>query len=158
MTTFYSEEVTNLDAVPPVPLSPIDHHGRLRIATVNYTQVANGSAGDIMHMCKLPAGRVVLLGGLSNLYINLVTGSMKVEMGWLAYTDLDGDAVAADPDGLDATLDVDTAGQFAVGSVLAAEGYVKIFESQAGVTLTMTFTTDVVAADSVKGHLTYVLD
>ena len=160
MTTFYSEEITNIDAVPPVALSPLDHHGRLRIATVNYDQVADGSAGDILEMCKLPAGRVILLGTLSNLYINLTTGSMKVEIGWLAYTDLNGDAVVADPNGLDSTKDVDTAGVFTIGSVAAvlAEGQNKTFESQDGVTLTMTFTTDVAADDSVKGNVTYVLD
>ena len=158
MTTFYSVEMTKVLATPPVPLSPIDHHGKLRMAAVTYQQVANGSAGDILQMCKLPAGRVKLHGLLSNLYINLTTGSMKVEVGWLAYTDLDNAAVAADPNGLDSTLDVDTAGIFNIGAVLAAVGNVKTFESTEGVILTMTLTTDVAANDDVNGYIAYVLD
>ena len=158
MTTFYSEEMTNILAVPTVPLSPIDHHGKLRMAAVTYEQVANGSAADILQMCRLPAGRVKVHGLLSNLYINLTTASMKVEIGWAAYTDLDGDAVAADPNGLDSTLDVDTAGIFNIGSVLATAGNVKTFESEEGVVLTMTLTTDVVAGDDVNGYIAYVCD
>ena len=158
MTTFYSVEMTNILAVPTVPLSPIDHHGKLRMAAVTYEQVANGSAADILQMCRLPAGRVKVHGLLSNLYINLTTASMKVEIGWAAYTDLDGDAVVADPNGLDSTLDVDTAGVFNIGSVLAAAGNVKTFESEEGVVLTMTLTTDVVAGDDVNGYIAYVCD
>lgn len=158
MTVFYSVEMTKVLATPPVPLTPIDHHGKLRMAKVTYTQVANGDAGDILQMCKLPAGRVELHGLLSNLYINLTTASMKVEVGWLAYTNLDDTAVAADPNGLDSTLDVDTAGTFNIGSVLAAVGSIKTFESTEGVVLTMTLTTDVVAADVVKGYIAYVAD
>jgi len=158
MATFYSEEMTNIRATPRVPLSPLEHHGKLRMAAVTYEQVANGSAGDILQMCKLPAGRVKLHGLLSNLYINLTTASMKVEVGWAAYTDLDGDAVAADPNGLDSTLDVETAGIFTIGSVLVAAGNTKTFESEEGVILTMTLTTDVVAGDDVNGYIAYTLD
>lgn len=158
MATFYSVEMTKILAVPKVPLSPIDHHGKLRMAAVTYEQVANGSAGDILQMCKLPAGRVKLHGKLSFLYINLTTASMKVEVGWAAYTNLDDTAVVADPNGLDSTLDVDTAGIFNIGSVLLAAGNVKTFESTEGVVLTMTLTTDVVAGDDVNGYIAYVSD
>jgi len=160
MATTYSNEMTDLRATPRVPQNPTELHGRVRIASVTYTQVANGSAGDIFQMCKLPAGRVKVLGGLSQLYINLTTASMKVEIGWAAYTNLAGTAVAADPNGLDATKDVDTAGVFSVGTVAAvlALGQNKVFESQDGVILTLTMTTDTVASDSVVGHIAYVLD
>ena len=83
---------------------------------------------------------------------------MKVEIGWAAYTNLDDTAVAADPNGLDSTLDVDAVGLFTIGSVLAAAGNVKTFESIEGVVLTMTLTTDVVAGDDVNGYIAYVLD
>ena len=158
MATFYSEEMTNILAAPPVPLAPIDHHGKVRMAGVTYTQVANGSAGDIIQLCKLPAGRVKLLGKSSQLYINLVTASMKVEVGWAAYTGLDGVAVVADPNGLDSTLDVETAAIFNIGSVLIAVGNIKTFESQEGVVITLTATTDVAASDNIIGFIAYVSD
>jgi hypothetical protein len=158
MATTYSEEMTNILATPPVPLTPLDHAGKLRLARVTYTQVANGSAGDIIQMCKLPAGRVTVHGLLSNLYINLATASMKCEIGWAAYTGLDGVAVDADPNGLDSTLDVEAAGIFNIGLVLVAVGSVKTFESQEGVILTLTATTDVAASDNVIGFIAYVAD
>jgi len=159
LTTFYSSEITDINqTVPPAPLQTVQSHGRLRIATVTYAQVANGSAGDLLQMCKLPAGRVTVLGKLCNLYHNLTTASMTLDIGWAAYTDFDGTAVAADPDGLDDGVDVDTAGQINIGSVLAAVGQIKTFESQEGVILTATFVTDVVANDVLKGYVVYVLD
>ena len=158
MTIFYSDEMTDLLAVPTVPFKPTDHHGKLRMARVTYTQVANGDAADTLQMCRLPAGRVTVHGLLSNLYINLTTGSMKVEVGWLAYTDLDGADVAADPNGLDSTLDVDAVGTFNICSVQVATGSTYTFESDEGVTLEMTLTTDVAASDSVVGFIAYVAD
>ena len=158
MTTFYSEEMTNILATPPVPLTPLELHGKLRMAAVTYSQVANGSAADVLQMCKLPAGRVRLHGLLSNLYINLTTASMFVDIGWLAYTDLDNAAVAADPNGINSALDVDAVGIFTIGVVGVADGNVFTFESQEGVILTMTLTTDVVAGDDVNGYIAYVLD
>lgn len=158
MATTYSEEMTNILATPPVPLTPIDHHGKIRMAGVTYDQVANGAAGDLVQLCKLPAGRVKVLGKSSFLYINAVTASMFVDIGWAAYTNLDDTAVDADIDGLDDNLDVDTAGIFNIGSIQVAAGGIKTFESIEGVVLTLTMVTDVVAGDDVNGYIAYVLD
>lgn len=160
MATTYSTEMTAVRATPPTVLNLNQHHGKLRMAKVTYTQAANGSAGDLIQLCKLPAGRVTVHGALSNLYINLTTASMKVEIGWAAYTGLDNVAVDADPNGLDATKDVDTAGVFTIGTVAAvlAVGSQKLFESRDGVVLTLTATTDVVASDSIVGFIAYSID
>ena len=53
MTTFYSTEMTKIRTVPSVPLSPVDHHGKVRYAKVTYLQVAAGDAGDLIQLCKL---------------------------------------------------------------------------------------------------------
>ncbi len=158
MATFYSDEMTDLLAVPTVPFKPTDHHGKVRMARVTYTQVANGDAGDLLQMCHLPAGRVTVHGLLSNLYINLTTSSMAIDIGWAAYTDLDGADVAADPNGLDSALDVDTVGTFNICSVQVATGSTYTFESDEGVTLEMVLTTDVAASDVVIGFIAYVAD
>ena len=160
MATTYSDEITNINATPPVALSPIDHHGKLRVAQVTYEQVANGDAGDLVHLARLPAGRVTLLGPLCNLYINATTASMKIDIGWAAYTNLDGTAVVADIDGLDDNLDAEAAGAFPVGTVsaVAVLGGRKTFESESGVIITLTMVTDVVAGDDVNGYLVYVSD
>ena len=158
MTTFYSDEMTNVRATPPVALSPLDHHGRLRVARFTYDQGSSaGSAGDIIQLAKLPAGRVALLGKLCVLYHNMTTGSNTLDVGWAAYTDLDGDAVAADGDGLDDGVDVETAGTINLGTVaaVAAVGSIKVFESQEGVIITATSVGIPAANDVLKGFLVY---
>ena len=160
MTTWYSTEMTNIVAVPSVKLPVSDMSGKLRSARVSYAQGAvAGEAEDVLELCQLPAGRVRLLGYESNLYINNTTGSATVDIGWKAYTDLDGDAVAADPNGLNVDTDVDTVGFFTVGIALIAEGQQKLFESQTGVILTMTFAKILVAStDYIYGNIIYATD
>ena len=160
MTTFYSTEVTKINAVPPVPLAPVAHHGKIRFAKVTYLQVAAGDAGDLIHMCKLPAGRVRLIGRLSSIYHNLTTGSNTIDIGWAAYIDLDAAAVAADPDGLDDGIDVESAGTINVGTVAAvlAVGGNKLFESQEGVIITLTSVGIPAQDDTLDGFIAYVLD
>ncbi len=160
MTTFYSTEMTKVLAVPQVPLSPVAHHGKIRFAKVTYLQVAAGDAGDLIQLCKLPAGRVRLIGRLSSIYHNLTTGSNTILIGWAAYTDLDAAAVAADPNGLDNAINVESAGTILVGTVAAvlAVGGNKLFESQEGVIITLTSVGIPAQNDTLDGFIAYVLD
>ena len=153
--------MVNINAVPPVALSPVDHHGRLRVAFFSFLNGAvAGDAGAVIQLCKLPAGRVRLLGRLSSIYHNMTTASNTILIGWAAHTDLDATAVAADPNGLDNSIDVEAAGTINVGTVAAllATCGQKLFESQEGVIITLTSVGIVAAADVLQGHLTYVLD
>jgi len=159
MTTFYSDEMTKILAVPFVPLSPVEHHGKVRYAKVTYLQVAAGDALDVIELCKLPAGRVRLIGRLSSLYINLTTGSQIIDIGWRAYKDLDAAIVAESLVGLDDALDVDAVGTFLIGSVtLVAKGGNKLFESQEGVTIIMSVDEIPAQNDTIDGFIAYVLD
>jgi hypothetical protein len=160
MTTFYSDEMTKVLAVPPVALSLVEHHSKVRFAKVTYLQVAAGDAGDLIQLCKLPAGRVRLIGRLSNLYMNLTTATQFVDMGWAAYVGLDGVAVDADPDGLDDNVDLESAATVLVGTVAAvlAVGGNKLFESQEGVVITLTCVEIPAENDTIDGFIAYVLD
>ena len=161
MATFYSEQVTKLDAVPAEPINVDELHGKVRIARFDYAQVAEGAANSVIQLCKLPAGRIRLLGKESALYHNLTTGTVDLDVGWAAYTDFAGDAIAADEDGLDDNIDCETAGVVGLGTVAAvlAECQSKVFESQEGVIITATVKTAVIAAgDDLKGYIAYVLD
>jgi len=156
-----STQVENMNAVPSVALAPTEHHGRIRIAFFDWLNGAvAGDAGGVIDIIKLPAGKVRLLGRLSSIYHNMTTGGNTIDIGWKAYTDLNGDAVAADPDGLDDGIDVETAGTINIGTVAAvlATCGQKLFESQEGVVLTITSVGIVAAADVLQGHLAYVLD
>lgn len=161
MTTFYSDEMANIVAVPSVKNSVSDMTGKLRVANVTWLKSAvAGEAGDVIEICKLPAGRVRLLGKLCNIRHNFTTGGNTVDIGWKAYTDLDAAAVAADPDGLDDGVSVEATGDIAVGTVsaIAAAGGMKLFESQTGVVLTVTSVGIIAASDSMYGHIVYVTD
>ncbi len=161
MATFYSEQVTKLNAVPSEVLNVDESHGKIRTCRFDYDQVAEGAADSVIQLCKLPAGRVRVLGKESAVYHNLTTGTVDLDVGWAAHTDFDGADVVADEDGLDDNIDCETAGVIRLGTVAAvlAEGQSKVFESQEGVIITATIKTAVIAADdSLRGYIAYILD
>lgn len=156
-----STQYGNMIATPKVALAPIDQHGRVRIAFFDWANgLVAGDAGGVISIVKLPAGRVRLLGRLSSIYHNMTTGGNTIDIGWAAYTGLDGVDVDADPDGLDDGIDVETAGTINIGTVAAvlAECGTYLFESQEGVVLTVTSVGIVAASDVLQGHIAYVLD
>ena len=82
MTTWYSDQMTNINAVPSVKLPVSDMTGKLRAAKVSWIKSAvAGEAGDVIEICQLPAGRVRLLGYSSALYHNMTTGSNTIDIG-----------------------------------------------------------------------------
>lgn len=156
-----STQIANVNAVPPVALAPSEHHGRIRIAFFDWLNgLVAGDAGGVISVVKLPAGKVRLLGRLSSIYHDMTTGSNTIDIGWAAYTDIDGEVVAADPDGLDDGISVETAGTILVGTVAAMITTCgqKLFESQEGVMITVTSVGIVAASDVMQGHFAYVLD
>lgn len=154
-----STQYAKLIAVPSVRLDTLESHGRIRTLNFDWANgLVAGEAGGVISIAKLPAGRVALLGLLSTIYHNMTTGSNTIEIGWLAYTDLDGEAVVADPNGLDTGISVETAGSIFIGTVLVANNNRKVFESQEGVVLTVTSVGIVAASDVMEGSLAYVLD
>jgi len=157
VTTQKSTQLTNLDALPPVLEGSADYAGRLRVAYFSFTQDGAGDATSSAEIVRLPPGQVTLLGRLSNVEHNWTTASATMDVGWDAYTEPDGTAVAADPNGLDDGIDVDTAGETTIGSIVAAGR--KQFDSQDGVSIRLT-SQDVAIADTdtAEGYLVYVVD
>lgn len=161
MATFQSEQITKLNAVPAEVLNVDESHGKVRICRFDYTQVAEGAIATIIELCKLPAGRVRVLGRESNLYRSALGAGVTLDIGWKAHTDLAGDAVAVDADGLDDAIAAAAAGVSRLGSVAAvlAEAESKVFESQEGVIITATVGVAVIpAGGKLKGYIAYVLD
>lgn len=157
VTTQKGTQVTNFDAEPAVMEETSDVHGRLRIAYFDHTQSGAGDATSSVEVVRLPPGTVRLLGALSRVEHNWTTASATMDIGWDAYTDLDGDAVAADSDGIDDGIDVDTAGATAIGSALTAD--TKVFISRDGVSIRLTSQDTAIAdTDTASGYLVYVLD
>ena len=129
-----STQVSNAAASPAVMNPTHDWHGRLRIARFDFTQSGQGDAGSLAELVQLPAGRVRVILPLSRVAFAAMGAARTLDLGWLAYTDDDGNAVTADPNGLDDGVDVATAGSINPdGTVGGDESY--LFSSQAGVTI-----------------------
>ena len=95
------------------------------------------------------------------MYVNWVTSSQTMDLGWKAYTDLNGDAVALDVDGLVDGLDVDAVGYQDMESNIAAgklKGGNYTFESRDGVEITALAIAALVDGDDLNGYITYVVD
>ena len=162
VTVQKSTEYTNVTATPPVNNNTTEQHGVVRIAFFTHDQDGTGDTGSSVALARLPAGRVRLLSSMSKAYVNWTTSSATLDLGWDAYTNLAGTAVAADPDGLVNALDVDTAGFQTFEGAIAANllmGGAYVFESQDGVVIRATATDNAqVSGDDLVGFLAYVVD
>ena len=161
VTTQKSTEYTNATATPVTLNEANAYHGRVRIAHFTHDQDGVGDAGSSVALCSLPAGKVKGLLKSSNAYVNWTTSSATLDLGWDAYTDINGDAVALDIDGLVDGLDVDTVGYRTFEGALAAinaTGGTYTFETQSGVVIRATSPTAMVDGDDLVGYLLYVVD
>jgi len=159
VTTQKSTEYTNATSTPVVQNAVHDYHGRVRIAYFTCDQDGAGDATSSVALCSLPAGKVRVLLSSSNAYVNWTTGSATLDLGWDAYTNTDGTAVTADPDGLVNGLNVDTVGYQNFGAGTTATGGTHLFESQSGVVLRATSQdTAIASGDDLVGYMMYVVD
>tara|TARA_A100000172_G_C3042386_1_gene111003 strand:- start:977 stop:1468 length:492 start_codon:yes stop_codon:yes gene_type:complete len=161
VTTQKTTEYTNQTA-SPVTLNPTtSYHGRIRVASFVHDQSGVGDAGSTVSLIRLPAGTVKVLLHSSVMYVNWTASSQTLDLGWEAYTDAAGDAVAADPDGLVDGLDVDTAGYFAMSGALAtvkAAGGTYTFTSRDGVVIAAKAIGALADGDDIAGYIQYVVD
>ena len=160
VTTQKSTEYTNATATPVTLNEANVYHGRVRIAFFTHDQDGTGDAGSSVALCSLPAGKVKVLLKSSNAYVNWTTSSATLDLGWDAYTDINGDAVAADTDGLADGIDVDTVGYrtFHEIAAITALGGTYTFETQSGVVIRATSPTAMVDGDDLVGYLLYIVD
>lgn len=168
--TEYSDAYTNsFVTVPPVMNHPTEDGGVLQMKYFRHAFSATADATSSVALCKLPAGRVRLLLPLSWAYINWTTSSQTLDLGWDAFTAMDGSTTAADPNGLIDGLDVDAVGfrnfvgnatgalntNFTVAGVEALGG-TYLFESKSGVVIRATSEdTAGVSGDTIAGFLVY---
>lgn len=161
ITTQKSTEYANATATPVVKNGTTEMHGRVRCAFFTHTQDGAGDAGSSVALCKLPAGKVRLLGSQSKAYVNWTTSSATLDLGWDAYTNLDGVAVEANPDGLVDGLDVDAVGMRTFEGAVAANlltGGTYVFESNGGVVIRATSPGAMADLDDLVGYFFYVVD
>lgn len=164
VTNEESTEYTNVFLTDPKVMNPVSSWGgKVQLAFFSHDQSEAGDATSDVALVKLPAGRVRVLLGLSQAYVNWTTGSATLDLGWDEYTGLDGVTVDADPNGLCDGIDVDTVGlrTFSTGAVAAvvATGYTKVFTSKDGVVIRATSQdTAIASGDDLVGWIAYVCD
>lgn len=164
ITTQESVQYENAFTDAPRNMNPVSQWGgKVQFAFFSHDQDGAGEATSSVALVKLPPGRVRLVLGLSQAYVNWTTGSATLDLGWDAYTGLDGVAVDADPNGLVDGMDVDTVGlrTFSTGAVAAvlATGYTKEFVSKDGVVIRATSQdTAIASGDDLVGWMAYVCD
>jgi hypothetical protein len=162
VTTQKSTEYTNATATPIVNNNTTEEHGRIRLMFFTCLQSGAGDATSSVILGKLPPGRIRILASLSRAYVNWTTGSATLDLGWDAYTAMDGSTTAADADGLINGLSVDTVGFQTLEGAIAANlltGGTFILESKDGVVIRATSQdTAIVSGDDLVGYLAYVLD
>jgi hypothetical protein len=112
VTAQKSTQLTDLDKTPSVKQSADTYYGKLRVLRFDFTQAGAGDINSTVDLVKLPAGRVTLFGSLSRVGHDALGAARTLDVGWTAYTEPDGDAVAADEDGLHSAADVSAAGSF----------------------------------------------
>ena len=163
VTTQKSTEYGNATASPVVNNETHEVHGRVRIAFFTHDQSGAGDATSSVALCRLPAGKVRLLLGSSFSYVNWTTASATLDLGWDEYTDIDGNTVVADPNGLIDGLDVDAvglrSGEDLVTALTNTTGGTYVFESQSGVVIRATSQdTAIATGNDLVGYFLYVVD
>lgn len=149
-----STQFTNATASPITFVKPSDWGAKVKASYCILTFTAAGyttaSAGDIS-LIKLPPGRIRLLVDLCRLVCPQGTSTSDLDIGWAAYRK-DGAVVAADEDGLGASIDVG-GGAIDAALTLPAVGS-KVFDSDAGVDIVCSFDT---ANSPASGDLELIL-
>lgn len=159
VTTEYSTEYTNGEITKPVVANhTTEQHGRVRFARATFVQgAAAGDIGSVQVLLKLPSGRVRVLGHLSRLVTSAFGASRTLSVGYSAYTDVDGAAVAASSAAFASALDVSAAAANTFAAATAAGD--SLFLSQAGVTIAAVVAGGTIpAAATINLLLAYVVD
>jgi hypothetical protein len=155
-----TDQVTNIDAVPVVPLGPTEHSGRVRIAYFYSLPTAALAATNIVALCRLPAGARIIDGKLTS---NAWVATSTADVG-LAATDGTGklDKAAAVSESAafltgGGTLAVATAGTYSFANT-QANNYGYKTEKEVDVVMRLNTAGIDGVADVIQGHVLYVVD
>lgn len=163
VTTENSDQVDNMEALPPVRLNTNELGGRLRIARFSFTQgAAAGDANSTVDLVKLPPGKTVtILKDLCNINHSAFGAGRTLDIGYIAHTNLDGTAVAADVDALLDGADVSSAGNIPMGTGTGAVGTSNVLtlNARAAVTIQGICLGDTLPVGAtLNGYIVYVED
>jgi hypothetical protein len=90
-----AETLTSVQAAANYPVNAFSGAGVLQVAWGTYAVAATFEDGDIIKICKVPAGATIINGYLQMEDLDDGTGALDVMLGWAA-----NGSDAADPNGL----------------------------------------------------------
>lgn len=163
VTTEDSDQIVNMEALPPVRLNTNELGGRLRIARFSFTQgAAAGDANSLVNLVKLPPGKTVtVLKNLSRIVCSAFGAARTLDIGFLAHVNLDGTAVSASIDTLLDGGDVSAIAELALGvgtAALTVENTMT-FNSRTAVEIQAKVLGDTIPAGAtLAGYIVYVED
>ena len=104
LTPTDSEQIVALEAEPVSQVASPDWDGKICVSVgkLTFTAAGTGTAA----MVKLPAGRKLIFPDLSRIVCPIGTATADLHIGHTAYTEPDGDAVAADDNAFGDNIDV----------------------------------------------------
>lgn len=160
VTTQKSTQLTNAEAVPVVRTHSLDLAGKLRVAYFDFTQDGAGDVNSTIDLVKLPPGRVRVFPALSFVSVSALGAARTLDIGYAAYTDIAGDAVAAVEDFFWSAVDVSTA---VIADLVEATttdlATGKIFQSQGGVTIQAKVEGDGIDdGETISGYIVFSSD
>jgi hypothetical protein len=109
VTAQKSTQIANSDLKPSVT-NPVIDDGKLRLAHFNFEQDGAGAAGSTADLVKFGPGKVRIIPALSWVMNSALGTSVTTDIGYTAYTKLDGSAGSASADGIADGLDQAAAG------------------------------------------------
>jgi len=120
VTTEKSTQVSNATATPPVKDPAYDAGGVVKVLYFTFKQ--GSTAGDVnstADLLNMPPGKYRILLDQSNVTTSAFGASRTLDVGYSAYTNYDGTAVAADEDAFVSAADVSSAATTALSEALA---------------------------------------
>lgn len=170
MTTFNSLQVANYLSSSPLSntdervIDALFQYGKLRVLRFDWTSPAGVLIADIVNLVRIPQGKVTILGWLSQIRNGAFGGTATASIGYSAFRDKFGNAVAANATAILAPTSVVAAGTLNINPATPASGFVgtgindttpvtpvpdQFFETLSGVYLTATFAGSNPAASQV---------
>ena len=152
VTTEKSDQITNHEATPPVMTNVADWGGKKIVRYFSFTQgAAAGDATSTVDLITLPKGDLSIWVPDCVIKYSAFGASRVLDVGYNAYTDIGGDAVAADPNAMEDDLDVSGAGTSRMSTGLRVN-----IQSKTDVTILATVAGGTIpAAATLEGYITY---
>ncbi len=157
--TINSVQYGNRDSNPPVPNKVYEVGGKLRFAYFTFDQgLVAGDANSLQNLCRIPAGTGRIIKMLSRIQWTALGAGRTLDIGWLAFKNSDGTAVAADIDGIADGIDVSSAGQQFLGTGTgAAIPETLEYDSTTEITIQSKVLGDTIpASDTFDGWICYI--